>query len=102
MKSSASGPGLLTAKCGRPFPMHKALQKSHTEGALFNFGEESGFSLEIWINLVGLSPSRRFSVLLLRRIATLHVRSDDATAAQIALKLSRTRNQRQISISIYS
>ena len=53
--------------CGRPFPMHKALQKSHTEGALFNFGEESGFSLEIWINLVGLSPSRRFSVLLLRQ-----------------------------------
>ena len=62
----------------------------------------SGFSLEIWINLVGLSPSRRFSVLLLRRIATLHVRSDDATAAQIALKLNRMRNQHQISIIIYS
>ena len=35
-------------------------------------------------------------------IATLHVRSDDATAAQFALKLNRTRNQHQISISIYS
>ena len=35
-------------------------------------------------------------------IATLHVRSDDATAAQIALKLNRMRNQHQISIIIYS
>ena len=35
-------------------------------------------------------------------IATLYVRSDDATAAQFALKLNRTRNQHQISISIYS
>lgn len=91
-----------SAKCGPPFPMHKALQKSHTEGPLFNFGEESGFLLEIWINLVGLLPSRRFFVLLLRRIFTLHVRSDDATAAQIALKLNRMRNQHQISIIIYS